>query len=230
MGTDKSDRAFSLHEHPLKTIEQQAVQAARDGIDEPIHVEPVPIPTISDTSRGYLVIAVPPSGRIPHISSKRGRILHMHRVGTHNKPMTRREVGAAFAASGEMFALEFGLASSLGEGAVTCELTNCIGGQRGDIKVTNGSVIPACDILIESSVAPIRWATNERLPVKDWLHGKYIENPDYIPIKRLPPGTDVVLSFERDWNVPDQDVIRITWNTSDGQVHRSEQSWSWRAR
>jgi hypothetical protein len=28
VGTDKSDRACSLHEHPLKTIEQQAVQAA----------------------------------------------------------------------------------------------------------------------------------------------------------------------------------------------------------
>jgi hypothetical protein len=228
VGTDKSDRACSLHEHPLKTIEQQAVQAARDGIDEPLRIEPIPVPSDTDPSRGYLVIAIPPSVRIPHIGSKRGRILH--RVGTHNKAMTRREVGAAFAAGGEMFALEFGLAHALSEGAVTCQLMKCIGGQMGDIKVTNTSSIPASNISIESSVAPIRWASNERLAERDWLRGKYVESPDYMPIKRLPPGADVVLSFERDWNLPDQDIIRITWNGADGQVHYSEQSWSWRPR
>jgi len=228
VGTDRSDRAESLHEHPLKTIEQQAVQAARDGIDEPLHVEPIPIPSATDASRGYLVIAISPSGRIPHISSKKGRILH--RVGTHNKPMTRREVGAAFAATGEMFALEFGLSHVLSEGAVTCKLIKSIAGQTGDIKIANTGAIPASDISIESSGAPIRWAANERLSEKNWLHGKYVENPEYMPIKRLPPGADVVLSFERDWNLPDQDVLRITWNSPDGHVHYDEQSWSWRPR
>jgi Putative DNA-binding domain len=228
VGTDKADRASSLHEHPLKTIEQQAVQAARNGIDEPLQVEPIPIPSATDASCGYLVVAVSPSDRTPHITSKRGRILH--RVGTHNKPMTRREVGAAFAAFGETFALEFGLAQSLGKGTVTCELTNCIGGQRGDIKITNAGSIPATNISIESSVTPIRWAANEPLPQKDWILGKYIENPGYLPIKRLPPGADVVFSFERDWNLPSQDIIRIIWNSPDGQVHCSEQSWSWRPR
>ena len=40
VGTDNADRAASLHEHPLMVIEQQAVQAAREGIDEPVRIEP----------------------------------------------------------------------------------------------------------------------------------------------------------------------------------------------
>jgi Putative DNA-binding domain len=228
VGTDKSDRACSLHEHPLKTIEQQAVQAARDGIDEPLRIEPIPVPSDTDVSRGYLVIAILPSGRIPHISSKRGRILH--RVGTHNKAMTRREVGAAFAAGGEMFALEFGLAHALSAGGVTCELIKCVGGQTGDIKVTNTGSIPVSNIFIESSVERLHWWSNERVPVKDVFGDHYVADPDYMPIKRLPPGADVILSFKREWNLPDQDIIRITWNGADGQVHYSEQSWSWRPR
>jgi hypothetical protein len=145
--------------------------------------------------------------------------------------MTRREIGAAFASSGELFTLEFGLAQAHGGGAVTCELIKCIAGQNGNIKVTNAGTFPASDISIESTLAPIHWATNERLPVEEqWTQDMYVEHPDYLPIKRLPPGADVVLSFDREWGLPSQDVIRITWNSPDGQVHYSEQSWSWRPR
>lgn len=98
VGTDrKTDQADSFHEQSLHLVEQQAVQAARDGIDEPLRIEPTTVAGDADPSRGFVVIAVPPSDRTPHISVKRGRVLQ--RVGTHNKPMTRRELGAAFAAS-----------------------------------------------------------------------------------------------------------------------------------
>jgi len=36
VGTDNTDHAASLHEQPLMVIEQQVVQAAREGIDEPM--------------------------------------------------------------------------------------------------------------------------------------------------------------------------------------------------
>jgi hypothetical protein len=77
-------------------IEQQVEQAAREGIDERLRIEPMTVPGDTDPGRGFLVVTVPPSDRTPHITVKRGRVLH--RVGTHNKPMTRRELGAAFAA------------------------------------------------------------------------------------------------------------------------------------
>lgn len=83
IGTDKADRAASLHEQDLHMVEQQAVQAARDGIDEPLCIEPVIVPSGADPARGFLVVAVPPSDRAPHITVKKGRVLH--RVGTHNK-------------------------------------------------------------------------------------------------------------------------------------------------
>ena len=112
IGTDKADRAACLHEQDLHMVEQQAVQAARDGIDEPLRIEPTIVPGCADPARGFLVVVVPPSDRTPHITAKKGRVLH--RVGTHNKPMTRRELGAAFAAAGDLFAIEFGLMRGYG--------------------------------------------------------------------------------------------------------------------
>jgi len=73
VGTDNADRAASLHEHPLMVIEQQAVQAAREGINEPVRIEPVTVPGDTDPARGFLVVTVPPSDRTPHITVKRGR-------------------------------------------------------------------------------------------------------------------------------------------------------------
>jgi predicted HTH transcriptional regulator len=70
IGTDRSDRAASMHEQDLHIVEQQAVQVARDGIDEPLRIEPTIIPGDADPARGFLVVVVPPSDRTPHITVK----------------------------------------------------------------------------------------------------------------------------------------------------------------
>jgi Putative DNA-binding domain len=228
VGTDNADRADSLHEPALRTVEQQAVQAAREGIDEPLCIEPAMVQGDSDPAKGYLVIGIPPGDRAPHITVKRGRVLH--RVGTHNKPMTRRELGAAFAAGGEQFAIEFGLARGHGSTGVMCELTDTIAGMRNTIEVTNTGLVPALNIIVESSISALLWATDKQVRQEEsrLLNEDYVADPPYLPIRTLAPGSSVVLDCEREWGSPVQDVLKVTWGTPGGQVHRSEQSWSWR--
>ena len=228
VGTDKADRAVSLHEHDLHKVEQQAVQAARDGIDEPLRIEPITVPGETDPSRGFLVVTVPPSDRTPHITVKRGRVLH--RVGTHNKPMTRRELGAAFAAYGDLFAIEFGLTRASSGTGVTCELLHS-SVTRHTIKVANTGIVPALDISIDSMTSKILWdkdiASNEAGFFDLFNEENFIPEPPYLPIRNLGPGGDVILRCWREWGAPEQDVLQVVWKTPDGQVHRNEQSWSW---
>jgi hypothetical protein len=236
VGTDKMDRASGLHEHPLHVAEQQAVQAARDGVDEPLRIELLTVPGQAGSGQGYLVIAIPPSDRTPHITVKRGRVLH--RVGTHNKPMTRREIGAAFASAGEMFAIEYGLTRGNGGTSVVCELIESHAGVYNMIRVMNTGTPAVSDISIYSTTGVVLWEKDEeRSPAEpprqllDRLSkGNFILDPPYLPIKTLPSGTDVILSCYRDLGASSQDVLRVTWKTPDGQVHLNEQSWSWRAR
>ena len=228
VGTDNADRAASLHEHSLMVIEQQAVQAAREGIDEPLRIEPVAVPGGTDPASGFLVIAVPPSDRTPHITVMRGRVLH--RIGTHNKPMTRRELGAAFARQGDLFAVEFGLRHGDGTTGVRCELVPPFGSREWGIAVTNVGSLPALDVTIASAGYAITWAQDERVRPGRIRQG-HLGEPSYLPIRNLPPGADVVLICLRDQYVdPIQDMLLVTWKTPDGQVHRSEQSWSWAPR
>jgi Putative DNA-binding domain len=235
IGTNKSDRAASLHEHELRLVEQQAVQAARDGIDEPLQIEPTTVPGNADPARGFLVIAVPPSHRAPHITVKRGRVLH--RVGTHNKPMTRRELGASFAAGGDSFAIEFGLTRGYGSSIVTCELIDSTAGMYNEIKVANTGTLPALDISIDSAISEILWhldaerTEEEHGPLSNLLDKEnYVLNPPYLPIRNLPSGSDVILKCLRRWGSPAQDVLQVAWRTPDGHIHRNEQSWSWTPR
>jgi Putative DNA-binding domain len=234
IGTDKVDRAAALYEQELHLVEQQAVQAARDGIDEPLRIEPVIVPGDVDPARGFLVIAVPPSDRIPHITVKRGRVLH--RVGTHNKPMTRRELGAAFAAGGDLFTIEFGLTRGYGSTAVICELIESAAGMHNEIKIANTGTLPALDISIDSTTSEILWykdakRADDESRLSALFDGQnYVLDPPYLPIRNLPSGSDVILQCWREWGSPTQDVLHVTWRTPDGQVHRNEQSWSWTPR
>jgi Putative DNA-binding domain len=228
IGTDNVDRAASFHEHPLMVIEQQAVQAARDGIDEPLRIEPVTVPGDTDPARGFLVVTIPPSDRTPHITVKRGRVLH--RVGTHNKPMTRRELGAAFAGGGDMFAAEFGLSRGYGTTAVKCELVPPFGSPEWGVAVMNVGLLPARDVMVASAKYQIRWAEDGGIRPGLIPQG-CVREPSYLPIRSLAPGSDVVLMCLRDEHTdPIQDVLLVTWKTPDGRVHRNEQSWSWTLR
>jgi hypothetical protein len=235
IGTDKTGCAASLHEHPLHVIEQQAVQAARDGIDEPLRIEPLTVPAETDPGQGYVIIAVPPSDRTPHITVKRGRVLH--RVGTHNKPMTRREMGAAFAAAGEMFAIEFGLTRGSGGASLVCDLIESHVGVYNKVRVMNTGTLAASEISIDSTTGVLLWEKDEeRSPDEPrdlsdlFSKENFILDPPYLPIKIRPSGTDVILSCYREYGASSQDVLRVTWKTPEGQIHRNEQSWSWTSR
>jgi hypothetical protein len=139
--------------------------------------------------------------------------------------MTRREIGAAFAAGGDLFTVEFGLMRGYGTTAVKCELVPPFGSPQWGVAVTNTGLLPALDITIASAKYWITWAEDGG-PRQS--RGR---EPSYLPISRLPPGSDVVLiclRYERD--DPIQDVLVVTWKTPDGQVHRNEQAWSWTPR
>jgi hypothetical protein len=224
VGTDNADRAVSLHEQPLMVIEQQVVQAAREGIDEPLRIEPVTVPGDTDMARGFLVVAIPPSDRTPHISVKRGRVLH--RVGTHNKPMTRRELGAAFAAGGDLFAAEFGLLRGSSTTAVKCELVPPFGSREWGVAVMNAGLLPAFDVMIASAKYGIMWAEDGGVRPGRLRQGCEHE-PAYLPIRSLPPGSDVVLICLRDEFVdPVQDVLLVTWKTPDSAANWSQRGSS----
>ena len=60
--------------------------------------------------------------------------------------LTRRELGAAFAAAGDLFAIEFGLVrGSAGGTAVVCELLDTTAGMHNIIRVTNTGPVAALD-------------------------------------------------------------------------------------
>jgi hypothetical protein len=227
IGTDRADRADSLYEQDLRVVEQQVVQAARDGVDEPLRVDLLLVPGRADSAWGFVVVVVPPSERIPHLSAKKGRVLH--RVGTHNKPMTRRELGAAFAAAGDLFAIEFGMVrGSAGGTAIVCELLDTTAGMHNVIKVTNTGPVAALDVSIDSTTSTLLWEKQTKAETFDAKLANYAADlPPYLPIRSLLPGSDVILNCNREWGDPTQDVLQVTWRTPDGQVHRNEQSWSW---
>ncbi|MFD9944540.1 helix-turn-helix domain-containing protein [Nonomuraea sp. NPDC059023] len=224
VGTDRHDRASSLYPQALRTLEQQVVQAAREGVDEPIRVDPIQIPSESDPSSGYLVIAIPPSDRIPHISSKRGRILH--RVGTHNKPMTRREVGASFCASGASFAREFGLMTASDPALIVGFVNREYNSQNGWIRVKNSGGSTAFNITISTTASPLMYKA-PRSPEDSPFGDTNTSTPPYLPIAALPPGAEVCFYVMREWGCSDQDLLTFTWEDQANEIRQAQQSVTW---
>jgi hypothetical protein len=146
--------------------------------------------------------------------------------------MTRRELGAAFASGGDLFAVEFGLMRGYGTTAVKCELVPPFGYVEWGVAVMNVGLLPALDVMVASARYEIMWAEDGGVrPTPGRFRQSCEGEPPYLPISRLPPGSDVVLICLRDeYADPIQDVLVITWKTPDGQAHRSEQSWSWTPR
>jgi hypothetical protein len=149
--------------------------------------------------------------------------------------MTRRELGAAFAAAGELFAIEFGLSQVYGAGTgVRCELIDSKAGIYNVIKVANTGSVSALDISVDSTKSKLLWDKDTGRaadkPRNVFADENYLADPPYLPIQSLLPGSDVVLVCLREWGAPQQDILQVAWKTPDGQVHRSEQSWSWTLR
>lgn len=224
VGTDRADRAEVLNPLLLRTVEQQVVQAAREGIDEPVLVDPIQIPTKSDPAKGYLVVVVPPSDRMPHISIKKGRVLH--RVGTHNKPMTRREMGSAFTKAGKAFLEEFGLITADKPALLSADVDLDAGSGHGTLRIQNSGEHTAFNISIEASTSPLRFEVDAG-KYADPFRSEASATPLYMPITALPPASHVTLRVIRDWGEDLQDVLTFTWEDDAREVHRSQQSVTW---
>ena len=84
----------------------------------------------------------------------------------------------------------------------------------------NVGLLPTLDIMIASAKHGIRWAENGGArPNAGTIRQSRGRVPSYLPISRLPPGSDVVLICLRDeYADPIQDVLIVTWKTPDGQV------------
>jgi hypothetical protein len=115
---------------------------------------------------------------------------------------------------------------------VTCELIECFGGMLCQLKITNRGLEPALRVVIDSANSEILWAEDRKLAEGEsrLFNEDYVPHPAYLPIQRMPSGSDVVLRCKREWGAPTQDLLRVTWTTLDGHVHQNEQSWSWTPR
>src|SRR6266568_239757 len=115
------------------------------------------------------------------------------------KPITRRELGAALGGGGNLFTVEFGLMRGYGTTAVKCELVPPFGYTEWGVAVMNVGLLPALDITISSAKYGIRWAEDGGARPGPGLSGQSrVREPSYLPISRLPPGSDVVLICLRD--------------------------------
>ncbi len=229
---DKAERAATIHPVDLRSTEQLAVQAARDGVDESLIVDVIPIPASDGDGRGFIVVVVHPSDRVPHTSTKRGRVLH--RVGTHNKPMTRREIGAAFVSGGPSFAEEFGLTASASPAKVSARV-------RADmtsayLTILNRGGATAFNIDVASTVSPLNFEAwkprDENYSAFDpsgWLlHPDHTPTPKYLPIAALPSGAEVTYVVHREYDAEAEDVLIFRWTDDGGRLHESRQAVTWR--
>jgi hypothetical protein len=133
---------------------------------------------------------------------------------------------------GDLFAVEFGLMRGYGATAVKCELVPPFGSPEWGVAVMNVGLLPALDVTIASAKRRIRWAEDGGAkPEPGLVWQGAMREPSYLPLSRLPPGSDVVLICLRDeYADPIQDVLQVTWKTPDGQVHHNEQSLAWARR
>jgi hypothetical protein len=72
----------------LRGIKERIDQVTKATVDEPLHVRVVEIPSGSDSSKGYLVVVVPPSPAAPHMVAGKYR----GRGDTTNRTLSDAEV------------------------------------------------------------------------------------------------------------------------------------------
>ena len=118
--------------------------------------------------------------------------------------------------------------------ALICDLLDTTAGVFNTITVANTGTVAALDISVAATRSKLLWfndsehGPNESLSLTELFNEQnYEPDPPYLPIRNLPSGSNVVLRCRREWGAPQQDVLQLTWKTPDGQLHRSEQSWSW---
>ena len=96
LGEDENDRLTVPQPFELIGARERVDQIVRTSISEPPTIEVHTIPTDEDPSIGYLVIAVPPSPRAPHMVTVRKDNRYYGRSATGNTPLTEGEVARLY--------------------------------------------------------------------------------------------------------------------------------------
>lgn len=96
VGEDENDRPTVLQPLVLPGARERVDQIVHTSISEPPTIKVHAIPTDNDPSLGYLVIAVPPSPRAPHMVTVGKDNRYYERSATGNTPLTEGEVARLY--------------------------------------------------------------------------------------------------------------------------------------
>lgn len=96
IGEDDNERPTVLQPFTLAGARERVDQIVRTSISEPPDVQVREIPTNYDSSDGYLVVAVPPSPRAPHMVTVGKEYRYYGRSDTGNVPLTEGEVARLY--------------------------------------------------------------------------------------------------------------------------------------
>jgi hypothetical protein len=96
VGEDENDRPTVPQPFSLAGARERVDQIVRTSISEPPDIQVREVPTDEDTSLGYLVIAVPPSPRAPHMVTVGKVYRYYGRGDTGNVLLTEGEVARLY--------------------------------------------------------------------------------------------------------------------------------------
>jgi hypothetical protein len=96
VGEDEDDRPTVPRPFSLAGARERVDQIVRTSISEPPHIRVREIQTDDDSSCGYLVVAVPPSPRAPHMVTVGKEYRYYGRSDTGNVPLIEGEVARLY--------------------------------------------------------------------------------------------------------------------------------------
>jgi hypothetical protein len=97
VGEDENDRPTVPQPFRLAGARERVDQIVRTSISEPPEIQVREIPSTYDSSLGFLVVAVPPSPRAPHMVMVGKEYRYYGRGATGNAPLTEGEVARLYA-------------------------------------------------------------------------------------------------------------------------------------
>jgi hypothetical protein len=96
VGEDENDRPTIPQPFKLAGARERVDQIVRTSISEPPEIQVREVPTDEDSSFGYLVVAVPPSPRAPHMVTVGKEYRYYGRSATGNVPLTEGAVARLY--------------------------------------------------------------------------------------------------------------------------------------
>lgn len=97
IGQDQHKRLTILSPFPLANQPERISSIVRSSISEPPTVHIHPIPTVSDPTKGYIIVEIPPSPRAPHMVIVGDKNRYYGRNSSGNHILTEGEVARLYA-------------------------------------------------------------------------------------------------------------------------------------